>query len=59
MKVRGEWQKFVKHNYLDFILNPDDRLGAGACRARNSQGKRLRTFPFISFLGELSCVDGI
>ena len=47
MKVRGEWQNIVNRNYLDFIFNPDDIPSAGAYRVRNSQGKRLRTFPFI------------
>ena len=30
-----------------------------ACHARNRQGYRFRSLPVISFLGELSCVDGI
>ena len=60
LKAKGEWTDFWNIIYYsDFLFNPDIR-STGACRVRNRQGKRtLYTFPFISFLGKLSCVDGI
>ena len=59
MKVRGEWQNFVKHNNLDFIFNPDDILAQVLATPGTDKERNFCTFPFISFLGELSCLDGL